>query len=335
MGDNATVLVFRHLLPLTEDDEALSAELRGNTRHSRLAAAGRARTARSRSIPAQSELYYELPEFGVRIALPPDRVHAGQPRHEPGAGVARGALLDPQPGERIADLFCGLGNFSLPLARARRAGDRLRGQQASWSSARAQNAAANGLVAQFEVRGPVQDRIRAFGPFAKLLIDPPREGAVELVKSLPDGLAAAHRLRLVRPGDAGARRRQCWCTRRASGWPRRAWSTCSRTPRTSKASRSSSGDRLHSAACCCSICARSARGGRCVGPQLAPRDRQPRMRRRRARARHAHPLSRAERAGRGAGQPADRRQGQAHPPQEPGVEGGQPAASRNGCPPAA
>jgi 23S rRNA (uracil1939-C5)-methyltransferase len=49
-----------------------------------------------------------------------------------------------------------------------------------------QNAAANGLVAQFEVVDLFKNGIAAFGPFDKLLIDPPREGAVEIVKALPD-----------------------------------------------------------------------------------------------------------------------------------------------------
>ena len=48
-----------------------------------------------------------------------------------------------------------------------------------------QNAAANDLVAQFEVLDLFKSGIGAFGPFSKILIDPPREGAVELAKSLP------------------------------------------------------------------------------------------------------------------------------------------------------
>ena len=96
-------------------------------------------------------------------------------------------LLDPQPGERIADLFCGLGNFSLPLAARGANVIGFEGSRELVERAR-QNAAANKLVAQFEVRGPVQVRYRApSAPSRKMLIDPPREGAVELVKSLPDG----------------------------------------------------------------------------------------------------------------------------------------------------
>jgi 23S rRNA (uracil1939-C5)-methyltransferase len=93
-------------------------------------------------------------------------------------------LLDPQPGERIADLFCGLGNFSLPLASKQAFVVGFEGNAQLVERAR-ENAAANGLTAQFEVVDLFKDAIAAFGPFAKVLLDPPREGAIELIKSLP------------------------------------------------------------------------------------------------------------------------------------------------------
>jgi 23S rRNA (uracil1939-C5)-methyltransferase len=97
------------------------------------------------------------------------------------------AQLDPRPGERIADLFCGLGNFSLPIARR---GAQVLGFEASRDlveRARA-NAMANGLLAQFEVMDLFRPQL-GFGQFDKLLLDPPRQGAIELVKSLPGALA--------------------------------------------------------------------------------------------------------------------------------------------------
>jgi 23S rRNA (uracil1939-C5)-methyltransferase len=92
-------------------------------------------------------------------------------------------LLDPQPGERIGDLFCGLGNFSLPLAKMGAQVIGFEGSRDLIERAR-RNAAANGLVAQFEVLDLFKHNLGAFGRFDKLLIDPPREGAIELVKSL-------------------------------------------------------------------------------------------------------------------------------------------------------
>jgi 23S rRNA (uracil1939-C5)-methyltransferase len=134
--------------------------------------------------PAESALYYELPEFGVRIHFRPTeftQVNFAMNRVLVSKAVK---LVDPQPGERIADLFCGLGNFSLPLAQRGAQVIGFEGSRALVERARA-NAAANGLVAQFEVADLFKAGIGAFGPFPKVLIDPPREGAVELVKSLP------------------------------------------------------------------------------------------------------------------------------------------------------
>jgi 23S rRNA (uracil1939-C5)-methyltransferase len=93
-------------------------------------------------------------------------------------------LLDTRPGERVADLFCGLGNFSLPLASTKALVVGFEGNRELVERAR-QNAAANGLVAQFEVADLFKSGIAPFGPFQKMLVDPPREGAIELIKSLP------------------------------------------------------------------------------------------------------------------------------------------------------
>jgi len=94
-------------------------------------------------------------------------------------------LLDPQPGERIGDLFCGLGNFSLPLATRGAQVIGLEGSKALVERAR-QNALANGLTVQFEAANLFEPNLAPWGAFDKLLVDPPREGAIELVKALPE-----------------------------------------------------------------------------------------------------------------------------------------------------
>jgi 23S rRNA (uracil1939-C5)-methyltransferase len=183
VGDNATVLVFRHLLPLTSEDEAhVRAFAETNGIHAWLQPVGP--ESAHPFHPAESALYYELPEFGVRIHFRPTeftQVNFAMNRVLVSKAVK---LIDPQPGERIADLFCGLGNFSLPLAQRGAQVIGFEGSRALVERARA-NAAANGLVAQFEVADLFKTGVGAFGPFPKILIDPPREGAAELVKSLP------------------------------------------------------------------------------------------------------------------------------------------------------
>jgi len=183
VADNATVLVFRHLLPLTSDDQK---EMRSFAQthgvHVWLQPGGP--ESAHPFEPAQSQLYYELPEFGVRINFRPTEFT--QVNHAMNKVLVSKTLklLDPQPGERIADLFCGLGNFSLPLAARGAQVVGFEGSKELVERAR-QNATMNQLVAQFEVADLFKAGITAFGPFPKILIDPPREGAVELVKSLP------------------------------------------------------------------------------------------------------------------------------------------------------
>jgi len=184
VGENAAALVFRHLEPLTEADLGyLRAFAREHSVHVWLQPAG-PETVHPLE-PADSALYYELPEFGVRLNFRP--TDFTQVNHSLNRQlVARAVeLLDPQPGERIADLFCGLGNFSLPIARrgARVVG--FEGSRELVERARA-NAATNGLVAQFEVMDLFAPNLAPFGPFEKMLVDPPRQGAIELAKALPD-----------------------------------------------------------------------------------------------------------------------------------------------------
>ena len=182
VGDNATALVIRHLEPLTDDDHArLRSFAREHGIHLWLQPGG-PQTARPFE-PADSALYYEVPEFDVRLHFRP--TDFTQVNHAVNRALVSRAveLLDPKPGERIADLFCGLGNFSLPIAR--RGAEVIGFEGASELVERArQNAAANGLVAQFEVMDLFAPNLAPYGRFDKILIDPPRQGAIEIVKSL-------------------------------------------------------------------------------------------------------------------------------------------------------
>ena len=182
VGDNAAALVLRHLLPLTDEDHShLRAFAEQHQIHLWLQPAG-PDTAQPFH-PEESELFYELPDFGVRLYFrPTDFTQVNHVANR--LLVARAIeLLDPQPGERIADLFCGLGNFSLPIARRGAAVIGFEGSKDLVERAR-QNAAANALVAQFELMDLFAPNLAPYGPFAKLLIDPPRQGAIEIVKSL-------------------------------------------------------------------------------------------------------------------------------------------------------
>jgi 23S rRNA (uracil1939-C5)-methyltransferase len=130
-----------------------------------------------------------LPEFGLRLAFRPTeftQVNGGVNR----VLVRRAVdLLDPRPHERVGDLFCGLGNFSLPIAT--RAPVVAMEGSASLVARAQENARANGLEsrATFLVHDLYADApgaLARLGPVDKLLIDPPRDGAVDICKALPD-----------------------------------------------------------------------------------------------------------------------------------------------------
>jgi 23S rRNA (uracil1939-C5)-methyltransferase len=185
VGDAAVVLVFRHLLPLNDQDHALFREFAdANSVQVWLQPRGPDSAALFHPVCAPG-LFYTLPEFGLRIAFRP--TDFTQVNHAVNRLLVSRAvrLLDPQPGERIGDLFCGIGNFTLPIATfgARVIG--IEGSAALVERGR-QNAAANGLVAQFETGDLFEPNLAPLGPFDKLLLDPPREGAIELAKALPD-----------------------------------------------------------------------------------------------------------------------------------------------------
>jgi len=133
-------------------------------------------------------LTYSLPEFGITMPFAPTeftQVNADMNRVMVSRAVR---LLNPQPNERIADLFCGLGNFTLPIARS---GAQVVGIEGSATLVHraAQNAALNGLVdnTQFSSMNLFEideAALAQLGHFDKMLIDPPRDGAFELVKAL-------------------------------------------------------------------------------------------------------------------------------------------------------
>ena len=133
-------------------------------------------------------LSYSLPEFGITMPFSPSeftQVNSALNR----VMISRAMrLLDPQPGERIADFFCGLGNFTLPIARSGAQVLGIEGSDALVARAK-QNAEFNGLAgntkyAVMNLFEMTEEKFAQLGAFDKLLIDPPRDGAMELVKSL-------------------------------------------------------------------------------------------------------------------------------------------------------
>ena len=184
VGDEAVVLVFRHLAPPSEGDKALLRRFAEDAGIQVWLQPRGPESAHSFHPQPAAQLFYALPEFGVRIMfLPTDFTQVNHVVNR--LLVSRAVrLLEPRPGERVGDLFCGLGNFSLPIATRGAQVIGLEGAKALVERAR-QNALANGLTVQFETANLFEPNLAPYGAFDKLLLDPPREGAIELVKVLP------------------------------------------------------------------------------------------------------------------------------------------------------
>jgi 23S rRNA (uracil1939-C5)-methyltransferase len=215
VGDNISALVFRILEPLNANDETLLrafADQHGVQIWLQTKGPETATPFHPLDVP---ELTYTLPEFGLTYPFTPTEFTQVNPQINQVLVRRAMSLLAPQPGERIADLFCGLGNFTLPIARSSAQVLGLEGSASLVSRAK-DNAERNGLAQQAEFRTAdlfemTPEKMAALGRFDKMLIDPPRDGAMEAIKSLPDAGVTGSPSRIVyvscKPGtlarDAG------------------------------------------------------------------------------------------------------------------------------------
>jgi 23S rRNA (uracil1939-C5)-methyltransferase len=187
IGEGVTALVLRIMAPLTADDETkLKAFADLHTIQFWLQTKGPETAAPF--YPLDDDLHYLLPEFGIKMPFKP--VDFTQVNHYINRVLVGKALrlLEVQPEDRVADLFCGLGNFTLPLATQAREVVGIEGST-TLSERALDNAKANGLSDKttfytrnlFEVTA---DDLIALGKFDRMLIDPPRDGAMELSLAL-------------------------------------------------------------------------------------------------------------------------------------------------------
>jgi 23S rRNA (uracil1939-C5)-methyltransferase len=191
-GDDIMALVFRHMQPLSERDLAA------------LTAFGQQHELAIYLQPGGNSsvhpLWPEHPRLAFRIASGDARVEDVELEFQPLDFVQVNAdmnqrmmartleLLDPQPTDRVLDLFCGLGNFTLPIARRVAEVVGVEGEHGLVERA-AQNAARNGIGnARFHVANLFEDQRAADWarqPWDKVLLDPPRAGADKVLEYLP------------------------------------------------------------------------------------------------------------------------------------------------------
>jgi 23S rRNA (uracil1939-C5)-methyltransferase len=191
-GDDTLALVFRHMQPLSESDLA------------KLTAFGQQHDLAIYLQPGGNSsvhpLWPENPRLAFRIPSGSDAIDDVELEFQPldfvqvnaGMNVRMMArtmeLLDPQPTDRVLDLFCGLGNFTLPIARRVAEVVGVEGEHGLVERAAA-NAARNGIGnARFQVANLFEDQRSAEWarqPWDKILLDPPRAGADKVLEYLP------------------------------------------------------------------------------------------------------------------------------------------------------
>ena len=189
IADNVTALVFRVLRPLPEDDVAALREF-GAQHQLRiyLQTGGVGSVAPLDAGSDPEPLQYSLPEFGVTYDFAPtDFVQINAAINA--AMVSRViSLLELTADSRVLDLYCGLGNFTLPLARRAASVLGIEGDAALVERAR-HNARVNGFTNVRFVAADLTQPLPLNAPylsngFSHLVLDPPRAGALEVMPTI-------------------------------------------------------------------------------------------------------------------------------------------------------
>jgi 23S rRNA (uracil1939-C5)-methyltransferase len=233
-------LVLRVLQPPTAQDRAQMQAFAAAHDVAIWLQSGGPQTAAPMNPGQAAELSLTLPEFG--LALPFGPTDFTQVNHRINEVLVRVAvrLLDPQPGERVVDFFCGLGNFTLALARRC---ERVLGIEGSDELLQRAGAAAqrHGLAARasfatrnlFEwTRADWEGLTSGFGAVDKVLIDPPREGALAVAEALADARDGPHRIVYVSCNPATLAR-DCAVLAHTGGWALAAAGVVNMFPHTS------------------------------------------------------------------------------------------------------
>jgi len=182
-----TALVFRNLLPLTPADEQLLKDF-ADQHQVWVWLQPKGIETVAPFYPSTGKLCYRLPEFEIEMPFKP--ADFTQVNHMMNRALVSRAirLLDVQASDRVLDLFCGIGNFTLPLARRANAVLGIEGLETLTTRAKA-NAEHNLLADKvdfmqsnlFEV---TTETIASWGKAERWLMDPPREGAMEICQAL-------------------------------------------------------------------------------------------------------------------------------------------------------
>ncbi|MEA9604245.1 23S rRNA (uracil(1939)-C(5))-methyltransferase RlmD [Polynucleobacter sp. JS-JIR-II-c23] len=184
-----TALVFRNLKPLTVEDEQLLRQF-ADQHQVWIWLQPKGIETVAPFYPETGKLCYRLPEFEVEMPFKP--ADFTQVNHMMNRALVSRAirLLEVKETDRVLDLFCGIGNFTLPLARKAKQVLGIEGLESLTTRAKA-NAKHNRLVdkasfMQSDLFEVTTETIASWGKAERWLMDPPREGAMEICKALEE-----------------------------------------------------------------------------------------------------------------------------------------------------
>ena len=187
-GDDAAVLVFRHLETLSESDKALLKDFAQQHSLSIMLQPAGPDSIQALYPEMQELLEYRLDEWDVSISFrPTDFTQVNATINK--LMISRALeLLAPEENDEVLDLFCGIGNFTLPLARLCKHVTGIEGDSVLVNMAR-ENAIRNGISnAQFittDLYDAPLDGSWLHRKWDRILLDPPRSGAMEVIQRLP------------------------------------------------------------------------------------------------------------------------------------------------------
>lgn len=192
VADNAIVMIVRHLETFVQNDLDLLTCFGQRNEVQVFLQPGNLKSVHPLFPAEPAPLYYEFPEFDIRVAfLPTDFIQVNSDINR--QLVSRVvALLDLQENDRVLDLFCGVGNFTLPMARRAKHVIGVEGDRALVDRA-LQNKQLNGLEhIDFHFGDLFKEAMTADShgdwldqKFDKILLDPPRSGAAEMIRRIP------------------------------------------------------------------------------------------------------------------------------------------------------
>ena len=203
VGASVTIMAFRIMDDLTENDKTILRQFINQYQLDKhplqlWLQRGKADTLAPFYPENMPVLSYRLPEFDLEMPYQPTEFTQVNHRVNEVMMSRAMALLQPTAGDKVADMFCGLGNFSLPIARHGSEVLGVEGSEALVNRAK-QNAELNGLshLCSFQAVNLFKESeldMQNWQKYNKWLIDPPRDGAFELLNALSGSLNTPQRI---------------------------------------------------------------------------------------------------------------------------------------------